>query len=154
MKLSLQLDRPGTLSVELPETQQLVRAKVNGLPVATTIESRRLTLEVAPTSLGATEAVVELATTQALGVFHLSGELTLESPKLSWPVAHWTTQTVLPKVFTYERHGGSMEQMGGESVAEGDVPGKSLFFSQHLITASAPVVSLGYSVELTNRYFR
>jgi hypothetical protein len=154
VKLTLQLDRPGILVVDAPEGQKLVRARVNGVSVALDDQTKRLSLEVSPAALGASEAVVELALSQDLGVFHLSGALELAGPKVSWPVAQWTTQTVLPKVFTYARRGGSMEQVGNEGEAQGEVPGKALFFTQHLIASTAPVVFLGYSVDIKDSYFR
>ncbi|MDX2013419.1 MAG: hypothetical protein SFW67_24725 [Myxococcaceae bacterium] len=154
LKLVLQVDRPGALVVEAPVGQRLVRARVNGVPVPGQVDGARLTLEVGPVSLGAAEGTVELAWAQELGVFHLSGQLELASPRVSWPVSKWTTQTVLPKVFRYVRLGGSMEQLGAEADAEGALPGRSLQFTQHLITSSAPTVSLGYSVDLTGSYFR
>lgn len=154
LQLTLQLDRPATFAVDLPAAQQLLRAKVNGLPITVEPGARRVVLEVAPASLGATDATIELSTAQDFGVFHLSGALTLEGPTLAWPVSQWTTRTVLPKVFTYERRGGSMEQVGNVTETTEGVPGKALFFTQHLISASAPVIALGYSVDLGERYFR
>lgn len=154
VKLTLQLDRPGMLRVEAPAGQKVLRARVNGVPLTLEEHVSALVLEVAPASLGSAEAIVELALAEDLGVFHLSGRLELASPQISWPVARWTTETVLPKVFTYVRRGGSMEQLGVEAEARGDVPGKALFFTQHLITASAPVVSVDYSVDLRGSYFR
>ncbi|MBE2249681.1 MAG: hypothetical protein IAE78_09035 [Myxococcus sp.] len=154
VKLVLQLDRPDALTLQLPAGQQVVRARVNGVPLPVATLTSVVVVEVTPTSLGATEAVVELALAKDLGVFHLSGQLELEAPRVSWPVARWTTEAVLPKVFTWARRGGSMEQLGVEAEARGDVPGKALFFTQHLIAASAPSVSLGYSVDLRGSYFR
>lgn len=154
VKLTLQLDRPGSMRVETPPGQRLVRARVNGVPVAIGDDLRDVTLEVAPVSLGAAEGTVELAYTHELGVFHLSGQLDLSGPKVSWPISKWTTDTVLPKVFRYVRLGGSMESVGSETEAEGGLPGRALRFSQHLISASGPAVSLGYSVDLTGSYFR
>lgn len=154
LKLTLQVDRPGTLVVEAPAGQRVLRARVNGVPVPAPADGARLSLEVGPVSLGAAEGTVEIAWAQDLGVFHLSGQLELVSPRVSWAVSKWTTQTVLPKVFRYVRLGGSMEQLGSEADADGALPGRSLQFTQHLITSSAPTLSLGYSVDLTGSYFR
>jgi hypothetical protein len=154
VKLTLQLDRPGVMQVEAPEGQRVLRARVNGVPLPVGEGARALALDVAPASLGAAEATVELALAQDFGVFHLSGTLGLAAPRVSWPVSRWTTEAVLPKVFTWERRGGSMEQLGVEAEARGEVPGKALFFTQHLITASGPMISLGYSVDLRGSYFR
>lgn len=154
VKLALQLDRPGALRVDVPEGQRLLRARVNGVPVAVADGAQSLALEVAPAALGAAEATVELSLAQELGVFHLSGRLALVAPRVSWPVSRWTTEAVLPKVFTWARRGGSMEQLGVESEARGEVPGKALFFTQHLIAASAPDVALDYSVDIRGSYFR
>ncbi|MBL8918281.1 MAG: hypothetical protein JNJ54_05435 [Myxococcaceae bacterium] len=154
VKLTLQLDRPGVMKIEAPEGQRVLRARANGVPLAVEEGTRTLTIDLAPASLGAAEATVELAVAQDFGVFHLSGGLELGSPRISWPVSRWTTEAVLPKVFTWERRGGSMEQLGVEAEARGEVPGKALFFTQHLISASGPVISLGYSVDLRGSYFR
>jgi hypothetical protein len=154
VKLTLQLDRPGVLKVDAPPGQRVLRARVNGVPLTVGGQVNTLELDVAPASLGSAEAIVELALAQELGVFHLSGRLELVAPQISWPVSRWTTETVLPKVFTWVRRGGSMEQMGVEAEARGEVPGKALFFTQHLISASAPAVSLGYSVDIRGSYFR
>lgn len=154
VKLTLQLDRPGVMKLEAPQGQRVLRARVNGVPMPVEDGARALAIEVTPASLGAAEAVVELALAQDFGVFHLSGALDLAAPVVSWPVSRWTTEAVLPRVFTWERRGGSMEQMGTEAEAHGDVPGKALFFTQHLITMSGPMIALGYSVDLRGSYFR
>lgn len=154
VKLMLQLDRPGVMTIEAPEGQRVLRARANGVPLPIEEGTRTLKIDVAPASLGAAEATVELAVAQDFGVFHLSGGLELASPRVSWPVSRWTTEAVLPKVFTWDRRGGSMEQLGVEAEARGEVPGKALFFTQHLISASGPVISLGYSVDLRGSYFR
>lgn len=153
VKLSLQIDRPATLAVTVPEGQRLVRARVNGQPVEPG-GNRQTELAVAPASPGASDAEVELSLAQDFGVFHLSGSLELTAPQLGWPVSRWTTEAVLPSVFRWTRRGGSMEQKGEEAPAQGDVPGKSLVFTQHLIASSAAAVWLDYSVDLTNQYFR
>lgn len=154
LKLALQVDRLSTLSVEVPSGQKLVRARVNGQPLMLEAASTTVELQVAPSALGAAEATVELSFTQEFGVFHLSGALELVGPRVSWPVAKWSTEAVLPSVFTWLRRGGSMEQMGLETAASGEVPGKAVFFSQHLVAASGPTVALGYSVDLKGSYFR
>ncbi len=154
IKLLLQLDRAGTVTVEVPEGQRLLRARVNGQPIEVKPGATSLQLEVAPATLGGLEATVELVLVRELGVFHLSGRVELAAPRVSWPVSKWTSETVLPRVFTYAREGGSMEQVGAEAPTSGEVPGKSLTFSQHLITASAPLIVLRYFVDLSGLYFR
>ena len=37
---------------------------------------------------------------------------------------------------------------------EAGLPGKELQFRQYLVAASAPTLELGYSVDISNSYFR
>jgi hypothetical protein len=92
-----------------------------------------------------------------LGVFHLSGRLKLALPRVSWPVAELHARAHFPAVFNYRREGGSLEQV--ESAATPDaalagLPGKELHFRQYLVAASAPTLELGYSVDISDSYFR
>lgn len=153
LKLALRVDRPTELTVSVPGGQRLLSARVNGEPAAVG-EAREVTLKVAPGSLGGSEALVELALVKELGVFHLSGRFDLEAPRLSLPVRLWRAEVMLPAVFNYAREGGSMEQVAPEGAESSDVPGKALAFTQHLIQASAPVLALSYSVDISKSYFR
>jgi hypothetical protein len=93
-----------------------------------------------------------------LGVFHLSGRLKLALPRVSWPVATLKARAHFPAVFNYRREGGSMEQYEGTEPAgletQTPLPGKVLQFRQYLVAASAPTLELGYSVDISNSYFR
>lgn len=154
LKLAVRVDRPTPLTVAVPEGQRLLSARVNGEPAAVAEGARAVTLEVAPASLGGTEAAVELALVKELGVFHLTGRFDLDAPRLSLPVKLWRAEVTLPAVFDYAREGGSMEQVGAAGAPADELPGKALAFTQHLIHASAPTVALRYSVDLSKSYFR
>lgn len=154
VSLALAVDAPTPLAVEVPAGQRLVRARVNGAWVELPRTSGTLMLAVAPTSLGAGQATVELSLLQDFGVLHLSGTLTLEEPGLSWPAQLWRVQATLPAVFRYTRTGGSLAEAAEPTPATGDVPGTLLSYAQPLVGAQRPTLSLNYAVELEGRYFR
>jgi hypothetical protein len=159
LQLALVIDRASTLDVTVPAGQTLARARVNGEPREVKVTDGVAHLEVAPAALGDTSATVELSLTRDLGVFHLSGEVTLESPRLSLPVRRWTSSATLPAVFTWRREGGSMEYVGttddsAASTGTAQVPGRTLTFRQHLVSVTAPDIALKYSVDISKSYFR
>lgn len=141
----LKLDREQRLSFEVPAGWRVERVNVNGVP-------RKGGLELAVAPGRDTDAVVELQLSKELGVFHLSGRLDFALPKASWPVAQVDANVHLPAVFEYRRSGGSLAPVEPNGVPS-SLPGKLMQFRQHLVAASAPTLELGYSVELTNRYF-
>ena len=163
---ALRLNRAEKISVDLPAGYRLERAAVNGRAVPLPEAGRPLELEVSPPSAGDTEARLDLALSEDLGVFHLSGDLRLELPRASWPIAEVAAEAYLPAVFNYRRQGGSLEQVAdgadsawaatfGTLAGEGDaLPGKVLRFRQHLVSHSAPDVKLGYSVDIAKSYFQ
>lgn len=152
--LTLAVDRPTPLTVDVPKHQRLVRARLNGAWVALPKDGEPLTLTVTPSSLGAAQATLELALTQDFGVLHLSGALELEEPGLSWPTKAWKVEATLPQVFRYTRTGGSLSEAAEPTRASGEVPGTLLSFAQHLVGAQRPAVALRYAVELDGQYFR
>jgi hypothetical protein len=92
-------------------------------------------------------------------VFHLSGRLKLALPRVSWPVSTLQARAHFPTVFNYQREGGSMELVEAAEAGAGletqtPLPGKVLHFRQYLVAASAPTLELGYSVDISNSYFR
>ena len=162
---SLRLNRAEKISVEPPAGYRLERATVNGRAVPLPEAGHALEVEVAPPNPGDTEARLELALAEDLGVFHLSGNVSLKLPRASWPVADVSAEAYLPAVFNYRRQGGSLEQVldGAEAwdaafgtpFAEGQVlPGKVLRFRQYLVASSSPDVALGYSVDIAKSYFQ
>jgi hypothetical protein len=162
---ALRLNRAEKISVEMPAGYRLDRATVNGRAAPLPPAGHPLELEVAPPALGDSEAKLDLALSQDLGVFHLSGDVTLALPRASWPIAEVTAEAYLPTVFNYHRAGGSLEQVlesGGAApttfpslASEGDtLPGKVLRFRQYLVTSSSPDVELGYSVDIAKSYFQ
>lgn len=158
VRYSLRLDREQELELELPEGHRLERVLLNAVPLAASEQEGRLRLKVAPARLGETEGTLEVVLARELGIFHLSGRLRLALPRVSWPVAELQAQAHFPAVFNYRREGGSMEQHegGGDSGlhSETPLPGKVLHFRQYLVAASAPTLELGYSVDISNSYFR
>ncbi len=154
VSLTLAVDRPSPLTVDLPAGQRLLRARLNGAWVALPKDGEPWVVTVTPSSLGAAQASLELSLTQDFGVLHLSGALELEEPGLSWPTKTWKVEATLPQVFRYSRTGGSLSDAAEPSPASGEVPGTSLRFAQHLVGAQRPKVALRYAVELDGRYFR
>ena len=160
VRYALRLDREQELEVELPEGHRLERLLLDGVPLATEEKEGRLKLKVAPARFGETEAVLEVVLARDLGIFHLSGRLKLALPRVSWPVSTVLARAHFPTVFNYRREGGSMEQYESTDTSDGGLetqtplPGKVLHFRQYLVSASAPTLELGYSVDISQSYFR
>jgi len=158
VRYALRLDREQELELELPEGHRLERVLLNSNPVAATVTEGTLKLKVAPERFGETNGALEVVLVRELGIFHLSGQLELALPRVSWPVARLHAQAHFPAVFTYRREGGSMEAYeGGEGTgleSQMPLPGKVLYFRQYLVAASAPTLELGYSVDISDSYFR
>jgi hypothetical protein len=159
VRYSLRLDREQELELALPEGHRLERVLLDSVPLVTSVKEDTLKLKVAPTRFGETEATLEVVLARDLGVFHLSGRLKLALPRVSWPVATLKARAHFPTVFNYRREGGSMEEYEGGEQAEGldsqtPLPGKVIHFRQYLVSASAPTLELGYSVDISKSYFR
>lgn len=155
VRYGLRVDRELPVELQLPEGLRLERAVVNGTPVEAKVEDRKAVVMVRPASVGATEGTLELVLAEDLGVFHLSGQLELALPRVSWPVSEVQVDAHLPAVFNYRRAGGSLEALEKSDDATGDpaLPGKVLRFRQYLVAATAPHLELGYSVDISNSYF-
>ena len=159
VRYALRLDREQELELELPEGHRLERVLLDSVPLVPAEKDGRLKLKVAPARFGETEASLEVVLARDLGVFHLSGRLKLALPRVSWPVATVRARAHFPAVFNYRREGGSMEQYE-ETGADGGLetqtplPGKVIHFRQYLVAASAPTLELGYSVDISQSYFR
>jgi hypothetical protein len=155
----LRLDREQELELALPEGHRLERVLLDSVPLVASVKDDTLKLKVAPTRFGETMATLEVVLARDLGVFHLSGRLKLALPRVSWPVATLQARAHFPTVFNYRREGGSMEEYeGGEQTEAQDsqtpLPGKVIHFRQYLVAASAPTLELGYSVDISQSYFR
>jgi hypothetical protein len=154
---ALSLDREQPLELQLPDGHRLERVTLNSIPVPVESQEGTLKLKVAPARLGETAGTLEVVLARELGVFHLSGRLKLALPRVSWPVAELRARAHFPAVFNYRREGGSLEQIEATQLAEADssgLPGKVLHFRQYLVAASSPTLELGYSVDISNSYFR
>lgn len=159
VRYTLQLDREQELELELPEGHRLERVLLDSVPLVPSEKDGRLKLKVAPARFGETEASLEVVLARELGVFHLSGRLKLALPRVSWPVSTLQARAHFPTVFNYQREGGSMELVEAAEAGAGletqtPLPGKVLHFRQYLVAASAPTLELGYSVDISNSYFR
>ncbi|HYO55481.1 hypothetical protein [Archangium sp.] len=159
VRYALRLDREQELELELPEGHRLERVLLDSVPLVPGEKDGRLKLKVAPARFGETEASLEVVLAKDLGVFHLSGRLKLALPRVSWPVATLQARAHFPAVFNYRREGGSMEQYeatgaDGGPETQTPLPGKVLHFRQYLVAASAPTLELGYSVDISQSYFR
>jgi hypothetical protein len=169
VRYSLRLDREQPLEVVLPPRTRLERVLHNQVPLALPQgqEGQPVRLTVAPGRLGESEGSLELVLTREYGVFHLSGQVELELPRVSWPVSEVRGRVYLPEVFSYRQGGGSVQLeshgMGSSSPANqapadwptaGTVlPGRLLEFRQYLVAASAPTLVLDYSVDISRSYF-
>jgi len=154
---TLSLDREQPLELTLPEGHALERVTLNAIPIPAEAEGGVVKLKVSPARLGETEGALEVVLTRELGVFHLSGRLKLALPRVSWPVAELRARAHFPSVFNYRREGGSLEQVDdadAPAMAAASLPGKVLHFRQYLVAASAPTLELGYSVDISQSYFR
>ncbi|HEX5745314.1 MAG TPA: hypothetical protein VFZ09_03660 [Archangium sp.] len=159
VRYALRLDREQELELELPEGHRLERVLLDSVPLVPAEKDGKLKLKVAPARFGETEASLEVVLARDLGVFHLSGRLKLALPRVSWPVATVRARAHFPAVFNYRRDGGSMEQYEETEASNGletqtPLPGKVLHFRQYLVAASAPTLELGYSVDISQSYFR
>ncbi|REG23738.1 hypothetical protein ATI61_116210 [Archangium gephyra] len=159
VRYALRLDREQELELELPEGHRLERVLLDSVPLVPAEKDGKLKLKVAPARFGETEASLEVVLARDLGVFHLSGRLKLALPRVSWPVATVRARAHFPAVFNYRREGGSMEQYeetetGGGLETQTPLPGKVIHFRQYLVAASAPTLELGYSVDISQSYFR
>ncbi|MBN1206601.1 MAG: hypothetical protein JXB05_17085 [Myxococcaceae bacterium] len=158
MHYALRLEREQELELELPGELRLKQVLLNAVPLVASEKEGRLRVKVAPARLGETEGTLEVVLAQELGAFQLSGRLKLAAPRVAWPVASLHAQVHLPAIFNYRREGGSMELYEGQEEdalsSQAALPGKVLHFRQFLVAASAPTVELGYSVDISQSYFR
>ena len=149
----LGLDREQSLALKLPAEWTLTRVNVNAAPRAVPT-GREIAIAVAPQTAGGREGHVELTLERDFGVFHLSGKLNFSLPGASWPTSVVEAGVHLPNVFEYRRLGGSLEPIDSAASTQEELPGKALYFRQHLVASAGPTLELSYSVDLTNRYFR
>jgi len=158
VQYELELDRDQSLGLELPEGWSLARLSVNDVPQRAPTQPR-LALTVGPSRAGERTGRVTVTLERDFGVFHLSGRLALELPRVSWPTKVVDMSAHLPAVFEYRRVGGSLEPVESSEAAAadgldaGETPGKRLSFRQYLVTSVGPTLELRYSVDLEHRYF-
>jgi hypothetical protein len=159
LQYELELDREQPLSLELPEGWSLARLSINDVPQRAVAQGR-LALTVGPSRAGERTGRVTVTLERDFGVFHLSGRLNLELPKVSWATKVVDLSAHLPVVFEYHRAGGSLEPVesseapaADDGLAPMETPGKRLSFRQYLVTAVGPTLELKYSVDLDHRYF-
>lgn len=149
----LALDREQPLNLRLPEEWTLMRVASNGTPRSVPA-GRAVTLAISPATLGGRDGVVELVLERDYGVFHLSGRITFCLPGASWPILVVEASVHLPEVFEYRRVGGSLEPSTAPPAEVPNLPGRPMFFRQHLVASAGPTLELSYSVDLDNKYFR
>jgi hypothetical protein len=147
-----------SIEIEVPEGVTLERAYLNGVSAPVEMEGSTLPIEVTPVREGDQSAVLELVLMRSKGVYFLSGSLEVELPRVSWPVNQLFLDVHLPQVFNYNWSGGSLSPVeqapSVHYTYELPLPGKKLSFHQHLISASAPNVTLDYAVDLEGHYYR
>lgn len=158
-RLRYQLRIGGSKPIELfiPPGVEVRRAYLNGGGIPAPVKDGRLPLEVAPAREGEEGGVLELVLGSTGEGFLLSGELRLALPRVSWPVHELYLDLHLPAVFNYAWAGGSLAPVDASPAVrytyEVPLPGRKLSLHQHLITSSAPDVTLEYAVDLEGHYF-
>ena len=160
IRLRYDLRFAGTKSIEVvvPEGLVVERAYLNGVSTPVAMRGATLPIEVAPVREGDQSGVLELVLLSSEGGYFLSGALEVALPKVSWPVNELFLDVHLPQVFNYEWSGGSLSPVERSPAVDFTydlpLPGKKLSFHQHLISASAPNVTLDYAVDLEGHYYR
>jgi hypothetical protein len=147
-----------SIEIEVPRGLTVERAYVNGVSAPVEMEDETLPIEVLPVREGDQSAVLELVLISTHGSYFLSGSFEVTLPRVTWPINELFLSVHLPQVFNYNWSGGSLSPVAEVPAVsytyDVPVPGKSLAFHQHLISASAPNVTLDYAVDLEGHYYR
>ena len=147
-----------SIEIEVPEGLTVERVYLNGVSAPVEMQGETLPVEVAPVREGDQSAVLELVLVSTQGSYFLSGSLDVTLPRVAWPINELFLSVHLPQVFNYNWSGGSLSPVGEVPTVsytyDVPLPGKALAFHQHLISASAPNVTLAYAVDLEGHYYR
>jgi hypothetical protein len=143
-----------SIEFELPRGHVLVRAYLNGRPIAANDEPGNIKLDVFAAHAGETGADLEFVLAANDRDYLLSGQLSLALPRPSWLVLK---RAPAGRVLLHvdERH-----LVAGQNIARAkyvyDIwsPGKVLHFHQFVVHRSTPPLTLEYAVSLEGEYFR
>lgn len=145
------------LELKIPAGVQLTKVFRDRVALPFALEEDRLRLSLSPARSGGEEALLELVLEQEHGAYHLAGRLDVELPAASWPIHEIALDLHLPPVFDYTWLDGSLSPAspGPEPDWSYELPepGERLSFHELLVTRSAPRLTLGYDVDLTDAYF-
>ena len=157
LRYDLRFEGQRQWQAEIPDGTELHKVFVNGRSVPFEPESGTLSLTVEPVRAGDRHGSVELVMRPPRESYHLSGELVLVLPAVSWPINHVYARLHLPEVFTYRWSGGSLAP--AEAVPKAELtyvlptPGDELVFQQTLVHGSSPTLRVAYDIELEGQYF-
>ncbi len=157
LRYDLRFEGQREWQAEIPDGTELHKVFVNGRSVPFQLEAGTLRLTVEPVRAGDRHGSVELVLRPPRESYHLSGELVLVLPAVSWPINHVYARLHLPEVFTYRWSGGSLAP--AEAVPKAELtyvlptPGDELMFQQTLVHGSSPTLRVAYDIELDEQYF-
>ena len=147
-----------SIEFEMPDGYALVRAYLNGQPIATSTQRGKLTLEVFAARAGQIGGKLELVLAAKDRDYLLSGTLPLVLPRASWRTNELHFSTHLPAAFDYRWTNGTLSPAKTspttQYVYDIPAPGKALHFHQFLVHRSTPSLTLEYAVSLEGKYFR
>ena len=153
----LRFEGQRTWEAQIPDGTDLHKVFVNGRSIPFELEANVLRLTVEPVRAGDRHGSVELVMRPPRESYHLSGELVLTLPSVSWPINHVYARLHLPEVFTYRWSGGSLAP--AEAVPKAELtyvlptPGDELLFHQTLVHGSSPTLRVEYDIELEGQFF-
>lgn len=155
----LKLDGRQELEIGLPAGTELRKIFVNRRSTAFEIdeEAGTVRLPVEAAQAGDRYGTLELLLSSPKQTYHLSGELTVHLPSVSWPIHNFFARLSLPSVFTYRWSGGSLSPTDNvpevRMTYDMPTPGDQMLFHQPFVQGSQPVVRVAYDIELEGQYF-
>ncbi len=149
------------ITFELPAGHTLVRAYLNGRPIAPRVEAQTAAFEVFAARAGQAGGELELVLSASDRAYLLSGRLPLALPRPSWRTNELRLSAHLPAVFDYRWTSGTLSPMDAPVDASPAIayvhdiptPGKQLHFRQFLVHRTTPTLTLDYTVALDGHYF-
>ena len=146
------------ITFKLPKGHRLLRAYLNGRPIAASAEQDNIELEVFAARAGQNGGELELVLAATDRDYLLSGILPLALPRPSWRTNALHLSAHLPAAFDYNWTSGTLSPVKKSPtkkyVYDIPEPGKALHFRQFLVHRSTPSLTLEYAVSLEGHYFR
>ena len=146
------------IKFKLPKGHVLLKAYLNGRPIAASAEQGHINLEVFAARAGQAGGELELVLAATDRDYLLSGNLPLALPQPSWRTNALHLSAHLPAAFDYTWTSGTLSPVKKSPnikfVYDIPEPGKALHFRQFLVHRSTPSLTLEYAVSLEGHYFR